>query len=685
MAPALLTRTIAALQARRATHAMIEGATLGLAVAGGVAVVLMAWQTAVTVILLVSALLTVAGAAWRRHQRAESMIAAAMRIEAADPSAQNVVRTAVELSGAPACTSVTVRTRVLADAERVVQRIDVTRMVPLQRVLAQAAVVAVLWTLTLVSSPTMAPAFSAVSRAASVPLSSVAIRIAPPAYLDADERTERDPSRITVRAGSALRLTVRGGAARVVVARTARTDTLVPAADGAVILEWRAETDDALVLVALDSADALLEQRLIGISVVPDLAPRVSVTAPGADLLIPNGDRRLALTVRAEDDVALASLRVRFTTVRGNGEQFSFSEGDVPLAITRRSRTDWQATGELRLDTLSLEPGDVVVYRAVATDQRPGTAPTESDTWIVEVTAPGAVAAEGFAADEDQDRYALSQHMVIIKTERLLAQRSSLSPDEFTRAALTLAAEQRSVRAEFVFMMGGELGEEDNTGAGHLHVDESAEAEAEDDIYAGRLANQGRLELTRAVRSMSLAATRLNDMALADALVEEKRALTYIERALARSRFILRALTQRERIDLSRRLSGTLTAVRPDLRAGREPELSTRVQVLRRAIADIAAVAAAPTVDAATRRAMQSTASALLQMAPGDTTLQSATAELVRAVGPTVRADTRAARLSVIVRQLISVVRAELPQGAAAVPSFEERMLRAAVRDGARQ
>jgi hypothetical protein len=50
-----------------------------------------------------------------------------------------------------------------------------------------------------------------------------------------------------------------------------------------------------------------------------------------------------------------------------------------------------------------------------------------------------------------------------------------------------------------------------------------------------------------------------------------------------------------------------------------------------------------------------------------------------------VRADTRAARLSVIVRQLISVVRAELPQGAAAVPSFEERMLRAAVRDGARQ
>jgi hypothetical protein len=478
---------------------------------------------------------------------------------------------------------------------------------------------------------------------------------------------------------------MRSGAARVIVTRTARTDTLVPATDGSVALRWQADTDDALVLVALDSAATVLEQRLIGISVVPDLAPRVRITVPGRDLLIPDGNRRLAVTVLAEDDVALTSLRVRFTKVRGNGEQFAFSEGEVPLAITRRSATDWQASGELRLDTLSLEAGDVVVYRAIAADQRPGAAPTESDTWIVEVTAPGAVAAEGFAADEDQDRYALSQQMIIIKTERLLAQRDSLSVEAFERGARTLAAEQRSVRAEFVFMMGGELGEEDNTGAGHLHVDESAEAEAEDDIYAGRLANQGRLELTRAIRSMSLAATRLSDVSLADALVEEKRALTYIERALARSRFILRALTQRERVDLSRRLSGTLTAMQPDLRAASEPELSARLQVLRGAIADIAAAAAAPALDAPTRRALQTTASTLVQMAPSDTTLQATSASLIDAVGSGVPAADRTARLSAVVGRLIALARAELPRGATAVPSFEERVLRGAVRDGARR
>lgn len=685
MAPETLTRTLAAIQHRHATRATIEGATIGLAIAGGITVLLVTWGLPLLALLLVAAALTGGSAWWWRQRRTEDAIAAAMRIESADPAAQNVVRTAVELAAAPQRTCETIRTRIFTDAVRVVQRTDVAQLIPLRRVLVQAAVVTVLWSLTLVSSPAVAPAFAPLTRAASVPLSGVVIRISPPAYLGEDERTERDPARISVRAGSGLALTVRSGAARVVVARTAQTDTLLPSADGTISLGWRADADDAVVLVALDSAGNVMDQRLIGISVVPDLAPRVSITAPGTDLLIPDGNRRLALTIRAEDDVALAALRVRFTKVRGNGEQFAFNDGEVPLTITRRSATNWQATGELRLDTLSLEPGDVVVYRALASDQRPGAAPTESDTWIVEVTSPGSVAAEGFAADEDQDRYALSQQMIIIKTERLIAQRSTLPPDEFTRAAQTLAAEQRSVRAEFVFMMGGELGEEDNTGAGHLHVDESAEAEAEDDIYAGRLANQGRLELTRAIRSMSLAATRLNDISLADALVEEKRALTYIERALARSRFILRALTQRERVDLSRRLSGTLSAVRPDLRAVGEPELSTRVQVLRRAIAEIAEVAAAPVIDATTRRAMQATASRLLQMAPGDTAVQTVADDLMRAVATTVSADARTSRLGAAVQRLIALARAELPRGAAAVPSFEERRLRGALRDGARR
>src|ERR1043166_6240538 len=96
------------------------------------------------------------------------------------------------------------------------------------------------------------------------------------------------------------------------------------------------------------------------------------------------------------------------------------------------------------------------VYRALARDGRPGVAPTESDAWIIDITAPGMIAAAGFSMDETENKYALSQQMVILKTERLIAKASSLPPDSVSAQAQLIAAEQRAVRAEFVFMMGGE-------------------------------------------------------------------------------------------------------------------------------------------------------------------------------------------------------------------------------------
>jgi len=102
-----------------------------------------------------------------------------------------------------------------------------------------------------------------------------------------------------------------------------------------------------------------------------------------------------------------------------------------------------------------------VVYRGLALDRRPGAAPVESDAFIVEIVSAGDAMAEGFSIDERQDKYALSQQMVIIKTERLIAKLPTLSKDALVEQALGIAAEQRSVRAEIVFMMGGEFEDEE--------------------------------------------------------------------------------------------------------------------------------------------------------------------------------------------------------------------------------
>jgi hypothetical protein len=181
--------------------------------------------------------------------------------------------------------------------------------------------------------------------------------------------------------------------------------------------------------------------------------------------------------------------------------------------------------------------------------------------------------------------------MVIIKTERLSTRKATMSAEEYASASQEIAAEQRKVRAEFIFMMGGELEDAPDPDDDPNMLNEEAEAEGEADLAAGRNLNLGRIALLRATRSMSRAAQSLNTADLTTALRHERAALVQLERAFSRTRIILRALTERERLDLSRRLTGVLTDAARDTRPRIEPEVDSRTVALRRALAGIATLA----------------------------------------------------------------------------------------------
>src|ERR1019366_1759565 len=176
----------------------------------------------------------------------------------------------------------------------------------------------------------------------------------------------------------------------------------------------------------------------------------------------------------------------------------------------------------------------------------------ESDSYIAEVLAPGGIAAAGFAIDPEVERDALSQQMGLIKTERLLARKAVMPAAAYTDSAADLAVEQRRVRAEYVFMMGGEVGGADDA-IGDLN--EEAEAAGESELAEGRMLNQGRVALLSAIRAMSRAATALTTPDLTVALTQEHTALIQLERTFSHTKIILRALTERERLDLARRLT----------------------------------------------------------------------------------------------------------------------------------
>ena len=63
-------------------------------------------------------------------------------------------------------------------------------------------------------------------------------------------------------------------------------------------------------------------------------------------------------------------------------------------------------------------------------------------------------------------------------------------------------------------MMGGELEDIAAEASGTLELNEVAEAEAEGDLLAGRLQNQGRMDMMRAIRAMSRASAALTESSL---------------------------------------------------------------------------------------------------------------------------------------------------------------------------
>jgi hypothetical protein len=446
-----------------------------------------------------------------------------------------------------------------------------------------------------------------------------------------------------------------------------------------------AETDGYIALEPRDSSGVRGPRHLIGLVVTADRAPRVTLTAPGRDLFFSNVPASIPVAISADDDLALNTLKLQYTAVSGSGERFTFIEHEVPVTLTRQNSRVWSATGTWRLDSLALAPGDLVVYRAVATDRRPGSPPVESDSYVLEVVTPGAIAAEGFAADDERDRYAVSQQMVILKTERLIARRSSMAADSLADAAATLAAEQRQVRAEFVFMMGGELEDEAVETSGTLEVSEEAEAEAEGDLLAGRLQNQGRIDMMRAVRAMSLASASLTQANLEQALREERTALDHLLRAFARTRFILRALTQRERIDLDRRLSGSLTQAGGLAKAASAAETPERVRALRRLLADVAALAH-DTSRASSTRAVDG-ALAVWRAEPGSDTLR-ALANRVQEVARqalTRQASDISPGVDSLVREIASLAAALLPSAPTGPRSFDAARIAGAWRDARRR
>ena len=463
--------------------------------------------------------------------------------------------------------------------------------------------------------------------------------ITPPAYTGGAERAFADPTHVTAVEGSRIRLEMARMTGSVQVAEAGHPPIVFEMVGDRSIYQFTAAQSRILLVQARASSPQRPADRLLQVEVEPDRRPLVRITAPAKDLIFGDATGRVAVEIEARDDFALSSLNLRYTRVAGSGETFTFEEGVAPVVIARTSDGEWRGRATLALDQLKMGDGDTLVYRAVAADRKPGADPATSESFLIEVGRLAGAASTGFAVPDERDRQGISQQMVIIKTERLHAQREKLPAVAVEEQARLLAIEQRMVKAEFVFMTGGEV------------ADEVAEAEHAHELAEGRQENAAQVELLSAIREMSRAEARLNASDTAQALVFERAALRALQRAFDRRRYLLRALPERARIDLTRRLTGDRTAAASTVNPPDQTLHDPAVAATRAVLSELArAIHVGSGLDAAL-------ASRILSIDPSSEVLRKAVATLASAVPMPARIE--AAKTAQT--YLAGVIRARLP------------------------
>ena len=562
--------------------------------------------------------------------------AAALAIESRDRSLENLAVTAAELLERPRPMRAEIRAEILRQAGDRLAGVQLQTSVPLARpALVCAAVilgcVGVVWG----AAQREAPNVIGVANREGAPRASIAaihVRIVPPAYSGRPVENIDDPIQVSVLAGSTVRIEVISNATAISVGEDSPPFSLVKSGDR-FVAEWVADRPVSVSLRAVTSEEAA---RFLSVVTIADGPPAVRIRTPGKDLVVTPSAGPIDLVVDTSDDLGLLSLVLKFTRASGGGESVTFSEGELPLAITRDDERRWTGTSRWAIGRLRLADGDVLVYRAVARDRNPNGAPVQSESFAIEVGRNAGAAESGFAIPSEEKKYAISQQMVIYKTEQLIANRGAHAADWLDQNRL-LAIEQRMVRAEIVFLGGGEV------------QDEEVEAAASDEVTEGRLQNAGRAEMLRAINAMSRAEGRLNEGKAVEALAFERAALKSLELAFDRRRYFLRTLSERGRIDPARRLTGNLRDARSwsrDVARVSDDTAGERERIVMRELA--AALTGETRQDA--------------QLATHVTALDPSSAELRQAAVAIARAtvETRRAAIEAAMRALVTRVRTRL-------------------------
>jgi hypothetical protein len=280
-------------------------------------------------------------------------------------------------------------------------------------------------------------------------LTPIAVTVEPPRYARRAAVVTEDPSSVEALVGSRVYVRGRGAAG-------GATDSL-----GALLgadakeLPVTVAGDTWGVAIAMPGKPAVLRlvdrgyDRLLTLVPVVDEPPVVRLALPARDTTYSEPRGKLVLSAEVTDDIGLARAEFEVEHSSGGGESFETRKWIVARTRYTGARTA-KIGATILLDTMKLGPGDVLHVRAIAWDENDVTGPGrgESDPRTIRIHDPRTQDTVSINPTKAAalDTSIISQRMLIIRAESLLAQRPRIKVEEYTSRSLDLGRRQGDLR-----------------------------------------------------------------------------------------------------------------------------------------------------------------------------------------------------------------------------------------------
>jgi hypothetical protein len=344
------------------------------------------------------------------------------------------------------------------------------------------------------------------------------------------------------------------------------------------------------------------------LEIIADQPVQIRIVRPGQHSTIDVGrPQKVDMDILLQDDYGISDAYISATIASGKGEAVSFKEQKISFNLNFAGKRQLRINKMINLRELGMNPGDELYYYISATDNHGQL--SRSDMYFVSIQDTAELMSL-VGIDNGVNlvpEYFRSERQIIIDTEKLLKEKSSITEAEFKQRSNDLGVDQKMLRLRYGKFLGeesetnigGDTGhEEEHDDAAHKdHQSEGSTAAVAEimDQYAHKHDNaedatffepQLKAQLKATLTEMWNAELRLRTYKPEEALPFEYKALRLLKDLQQKSRaYVAKTTFKTSKLKMEKRLSAELTDIGGGLNKGKLQKADSKRSQLEQAIA----------------------------------------------------------------------------------------------------